>query len=158
MDNSIFIELEEEKQKILKMVEEGKISAEDADKMIWILENSVIKEQAKIEDKESKININSTDSTEHKKKNDIPNVKGKLLIHVYENGIKKVNIQLPISIIKIAKHLPINIDNRQMQIDDFFNQARESGFNIHDGLFILVNDEEVHMYDADGNEFITVTG
>ncbi|HPO60931.1 MAG TPA: hypothetical protein PLN45_05205 [Exilispira sp.] len=158
MDNSIFIELEEEKQKILKMVEEGKISAEDADKMIWILENSVIKEQAKIEDKESKININSTDSTEHKKKNDIPNVKGKLLIHVYENGIKKVNIQLPISIIKIAKHLPINIDNRQMQIDDFFNQARESGFNIHDGLFILVNDEEVHMYDAHGNEFITVTG
>ena len=158
MDNSIFIELEEEKQKILKMVEEGKISAEDADKMIWILENSVIKEQAKIEDKESKININSTDSTEHKKKNDIPNVKGKLLIHVYENGIKKVNIQLPISIIKIAKHLPVNIDNKQMQIDDFFNQARESGFNIHDGLFILVNDEEVHMYDADGNEFITVTG
>ena len=158
MDNSIFIELEEEKQKILKMVEEGKISAEDADKMIWILENSVIKEQAKIEDKESKININSTDSTEHKKKNDIPNVKGKLLIHVYENGIKKVNIQLPISIIKIAKHLPMNIDNKQIQIDDFFNQARESGFNIYDGLFILVNDDEVHMYDADGNEFITVTG
>ena len=158
MDNSIFIELEEEKQKILKMVEEGKISAEDADKMIWILENSVIKEQARVEDKESKNDKNVSDLAEHKKKNDIPNVKGKLLIHVYENGIKKVNIQLPISIIKIAKHLPINIDNRQMQIDDFFNQARESGFNIHDGLFILVNDEDVHMYDADGNEFITVIG
>jgi polyhydroxyalkanoate synthesis regulator phasin len=157
MDNSIFIELEEEKQKILKMVEEGKISAEDADKMIWILENSVIKEQARVENKESKNDKNTSDLADHKKKIDIPDVKGKLLIHVYENGIKKVNIQLPISIIKIAKHLPMNIDNRQIQIDDFFNQARESGFNIYDGLFILVNDDEVHMYDADGNEFITVT-
>lgn len=168
MSDSIFFELESEKKKILKMVEEKKITAEEADRLISILEESVLKEEAKEKLKEE-IQAERRDKERISndlglKKEKIPNVKGKIVVHVFENGVKKVNVVLPIAFIKIADKLPIqgNIsgqfgDQSQLPIKDLLKTAKESGLNIEEGMYILVKDDEVHIYDADGLEFVNVT-
>ncbi len=149
MNNSYFFELEEEKMKILKMVEEKKISAEDADRLINILEESILKEEAqeKVDEREE----------QPANKVKIPNVKGKIVVHVYENGVKKVNITLPIAFAKFADKIPVqNFPNNQFPLDDIFKTAKENGLNIDQGMYVFVEDEEVHIYDADGVEFVSV--
>lgn len=164
MNDSIFFELEDEKKKILKMVEEKKIGAEEADRLISILEESVLKEEAKEKLKEERNKDNTNPSDFELKKEKIPNVKGKILVHVFENGIRKVNIQLPIALAKIADKLPIQTDipikgegQSQISVKEIFKSAKDSGLNIEEGMYILVKDDEVHVYDADGLEFVNVT-
>jgi len=139
MNDSIFFELEEEKKKILKMVEEKKITAEEA------------QDQNKEKGKE---NHNFEDES-CKKKIKIPNVRGKIVVHVFENGVKKVNIQLPIGLVKIAEKFPIQT-NSDIPIQAIIKTAKENGLNIEQGMYVLIEDEEVHIYDADGVEFVSV--
>lgn len=157
MNDSIYFELEEEKKKILKMVEEKKISAEEADRLINILEDSVLKEEATAKIKEDNKYKSEVDDEFLLKKEKIPNVKGKLVVHVYENGVKKVNVQLPIALVKMADKIPIQTNEQsQIPVKDILKSARESGLNIEQGMFVLVKDDEVHIYDADGIEFVNV--
>ncbi len=157
MNDSIYFELEEEKKKILKMVEEKKISAEEADRLINILEDSVLKEEATAKIKEDNKYKSEGDDEFLLKKEKIPNVKGKLVVHVYENGVKKVNVQLPIALVKMADKIPIQTNEQsQIPVKDILKSARESGLNIEQGMFVLVKDDEVHIYDADGIEFVNV--
>jgi hypothetical protein len=167
MSDSIFFELESEKKKILKMVEEKKITAEEADRLISILEESVLKEEAKEKLKEEMREAKDEDKSSNQlglKREKIPNVKGKIVVHVFENGVKKVNVVLPIALAKLADKLPIqsNISGQfdgqnQISIKDLFKTAKENGLNIEQGMYILVKDDEVHIYDADGLEFVNVT-
>lgn len=159
MNDSIFFELEEEKKKILQMVEEKKISAEEADKLIGILEESVLKEEAKERRKdEYSDNASQQNGNSSFQRAQIPNVKGKIVVHVFEKGVKKVNIQLPIGLAKIADKFPIQTGNdSQIQIRDIFKTAKENGLDIDEGMYILVSDKEVHIYDSKGMEFVTVT-
>jgi len=155
MNDSIFFELEEEKKKILKMVEEKKITAEEADKLINILEESVLKEEAQDQNKEKGKENHNFEDESCKKKIKIPNVRGKIVVHVFENGVKKVNIQLPIGLVKIAEKFPIQT-NSDIPIQDIIKTAKENGLNIEQGMYVLIEDEEVHIYDADGVEFVSV--
>lgn len=157
MNDSIYFELEEEKKKILKMVEEKKISAEEADRLINILEDSVLKEEATAKIKEDNKNKSENDEEFSLKKEKIPNVKGKLVVHVYENGVKKVNVQLPIALVKMADKIPIQSDEQsQIPVKDILKSAKESGLNIEQGMYVLVKEDEVHVYDADGIEFVNI--
>ncbi len=158
MNDSIFFELEEEKEKILKMVEEKKISAEEADRLINILEESVLKEEAQEQNRYKGKQENNYEDASCKKKIKIPNVKGKLIIQVFENGIKKVNIQLPIALVKIAEKFPIQSiqTDSEIPISEILKTAKENGLNIEQGMYVLIEDKEVHIYDADGVEFVSV--
>lgn len=151
MNNAVFFELEEEKKKILKMVEEKKISAEEADRLINILEESVLKEEAQQSIKKEQT------KEENLKKVKIPDVKGKIVVQVIKNGVKVINVQLPIALAKIADKFPLqNNYNNQIPIKDLLKTAKENGLNIDEGMYILIEEDQVHIYDVEGREFVSI--
>lgn len=116
--------LTEERMQVLKMLEEGKITAEEAAKLLSALEEGVKAEQEPRKSpqtgpKKRRVRISVTDSATGKQ--------------------KKVNVNLPIGVVKIAKKMsrfPGDFDG--IKIDDILDEIDAET----EGKIIDVQDDE----------------
>lgn len=132
-------------EQILNMVSDGKISAEEAEKLITAVEK---------QDEIYKIDINETNSDAPKKK-----MSGKLLhIHVFEkkaNGEKptKVNVHVPLPLLKwglkMGKNFDIGNDRvtnalKDVDIDEIIRMVEDG----YEGTLVEVEEEntEIRIY------------
>lgn len=104
-----------EKEKILKMLEEGKITADEALKLLDTLEPAIQAEPAKRKNKMIRIRVTS-------------------------DGEQKVAVNLPISLAKVALKMASNFEPkvRDLDLDSIIDEV-ESGF---EGRLVEVTDDE----------------
>ena len=105
--------LSEEKIKILKMLEEGKITAEDAAKLIEALEKSEKREQSGGNTVETEKNLERGTSL-------------KIKVTDMDTEKVKVNLNIPIKLARFAKTLvpsseKFNLERHGINLDDLFN-------------------------------------
>jgi hypothetical protein len=123
--------MREEVKQILKMVEEGRITAEEAEKLIDVL---------KPDDGDGTTLISSTDDDY-----------GKFLrIKVVENGNDKVNVNVPLSLvevgIKLATQLGAEYEPKLQALKDIdFNEILNSIQNGAQGKLVEVEDNGTYV-------------
>lgn len=135
-----------EKQKILKMIEEGKITAMEGLKLLEQIEESDQNEPVKVE-KISDVNeVVVTNNTSNKNKNS--NFKGEkakfLRVKVDETNGDKVNIKIPLFLLKFgSKFLKKKVEscsNEAKNIDfDMILKQIDDGFK---GLIVEINTDK----------------
>ncbi len=84
--------IQSERIQILKMLEESKITTEEAIKLLESIE-------------------------ENERGPDLPKVRRTLRVRVEEGGQAKVNVKLPVSLAKVALKIAASLDNRLSDID-----------------------------------------
>ena len=105
--------LSEEKLKILKMLEEGKITAEDAAKLIDALEKSESREQSERVTTETENNLETGTSL-------------KIKVTDMDTGKVKVNLNIPMRLARFAKTLvpsseKFKLERHGINLDDLFS-------------------------------------
>ncbi len=105
-----------ERLRILKMVEEGKISADKAAELLKALEQNAEKKPVARKKKWLRIYVESRDDNE------------------------RVNIKIPISMIKLAKHFmkDVQVGSKNVDIDELLKQIEEG-----EELISVESDEEL---------------
>ena len=105
--------LSEEKMKILKMLEEGKISSEDAAKLIEALEKSESREQGEEKKAETEKSLDTGTSL-------------KIKVTDIDTGKVKVNLTIPMKLAHFAKNLvpsseKYKLEQHGINLDELFS-------------------------------------
>lgn len=157
-DREEYVSREEEKARIMRLVQEGKITAEDAERLLEVLDDVTLKEKTKEEQRDSSA------EPEQPAREKIPNVRGKILVEVWEKGKKVVNVVFPIGILKIMSGIPFSTNGfafaskpgENINLREMLKKASESGLDIDKGIYVRVVDEKVTIYDVNGVAFVNV--
>lgn len=120
-------DMNSERKRILKMLEEGTINAEEANKLLLTLETD-----------ESRDNDNKVKQTEGRRF---------IKILVEEAGREKVNISIPLSLARLAlKFIPNSardsLDEQDIDIDEILEAIDEG---VENGTLINIDDGDDHV-------------
>ena len=127
--------VQEDRVRILRMVAEGKVSPEEAEDLLGALDQPP-SEETRV--------ISGPFDSPRLARPPRPNGRRKLVIRVTEDGEQRVNVQIPLTLLKAARHLvprsvQEQLDEFDIKLDDLFQTlASEDG----EGILVQVQDDD----------------